>query len=118
MNSTVLEKLSRIAEARILEEGESYELTEASWCLLSGGAAKLNGAAMSVEEDYGCRPFVPLNLGTITSKSGCSLLLFDAKNLEKLRLETPQLNYYLRKMRMQDAIKPTAWQLGRVEIFD
>jgi hypothetical protein len=46
------------------------------------------------------------------------LLLFDARRLERLRLRTPQLNYKLRKLRMQTSTANVSWKLGKVDIFD
>jgi len=118
MTSTVLEKISHIAESRVMSPGDSFELTEYIWCLLVGGEAKLNGETMYRDEDYGARPFAATNTGPVVSKDGCTLLLFDARRLHRLRLATPQLNYYLRKLRMQENKGHTDWKLGRVNIGD
>lgn len=116
MTSTVLEKITHIAETRILAAAETFELTEYVWCLLVGGDATLNGVSMQRQLDYGARPFTEPNIGSITSKSGCTLLLFDARRLNRLRLATPQLNYYLRKLRMQESNGQCDWKLGRVNV--
>ena len=118
MTSTVLEKISHIAESRVMSPGDSFELSEHVWCLLVGGEAKLNGETMFRNEDYGARPFAATNTGPIISKDGCTLLLLDARRLHRLRLATPQLNYYLRKLRMQENKGQTDWKLGRVNIGD
>ena len=115
---TVLEKLSQIGELLTLPEGGCFELTEACWCLLSSGDATLNAEPMYLDEDYGARPFASARTGPINSKDGCVLLLFDAQRLERLRLKTPQLNYKLRKLRMQSSSSVVSWKLGKVEISD
>lgn len=117
MTSTVLEKLAQIGESKVLEAGGSLELTDSHWCLLNRGYATINGETMFPDDDYGGRPFTPENSGPITSKDGCHLVLFDVQDLEKLRLETPQLNYYLRKLRMSDPNSRVDWKLGPVSIY-
>jgi hypothetical protein len=118
MTSTVLEKLGSIGEAKILHEGDSYELTEYTWCLLAGGDAELNGKTMYREDDYGGRPFAGSDIGPITTKEGCTLLLFDARRLERLRMKTPQLNYFLRKLRASENPDNFPWKLGPVNILN
>ncbi|MEQ8954244.1 MAG: cyclic nucleotide-binding domain-containing protein, partial [Gammaproteobacteria bacterium] len=119
LSSTVLEKLSRIAESKVLEEGDYFDLTEAYWCLLVGGDATIEGETMFRNEDYGWRPFAHGRTGTIVSREGASFLLFPAKRLEKLRLDTPQLNYYLRKMRSDDrSSKRIPWLMGTVSTYE
>ncbi|PCJ16726.1 MAG: hypothetical protein COA96_18270 [SAR86 cluster bacterium] len=118
ITSTVLEKLSHIAESETLQAGESYQLEDENWCLLSDGNASLNGSDMVSDKDYGARPFAETKNGTITSNQGCSLLLFNAKKLDKLRMSTPQLNYHLRKLRSSELNNNVEWILGSVDILN
>lgn len=118
LTSTVLEKISRIGVTRVLAAGADLTLSETDWCLLVGGEATLNAQPMLSERDYGARPFASVEGGTIHSAEGCTLMLFDAKEIEELCLATPQLNYYLRKMRMREQGNNTAWTLGAVDIND
>jgi len=118
LSSTVLEKLCKMGETRSLRRNESLELTADFWCLLSDGDATLNDDSMSREDDYGCRPFAADRLGSINTQQGCKLLLFNAARLERLRLETPQLNYILRKLRVSQAHIDVDWLLGPVNISD
>lgn len=118
MTSTVLEKLSQIGEQKTLEPGASHQLADSHWCLLSKGAAILNGQAMANNEDYGARPFADNIAGEVTSPEGCTLLMFDTKSLHTLRLKSPQLNYYLRKLRLVDWNQDFEWKLNTVDILD
>ncbi len=118
LTSTVLEKLSAIAESCDLAAGDGIELGDTHWCLLTEGDAELNGRSMSPYEDYGLRPFAASCGGHIASKFGCKLLLFNGKRLDRLRLECPQLNYSLRKMRMQHPRQPVDWLLGEVSVLE
>ena len=56
--------------------------------------------------------------GPITTHDGCKLLLFNARRLERLRLETPQLNYALRKLRVNQPGGSVDWLLGPVSVRD
>jgi len=116
MTSTVLEKLCHIGESLVLQEGGSYELSEYTWCLLAGGEASLNSKNMYRYEDYGARPFAESDSGLIVSKEGCTLILFDARRLDRLRMRTPQLNYSLRKLRGEELNNQVPWKLGIVYI--
>lgn len=116
LTSTVIEKVSRIAKSRVLSAGDSFEPSESEWCLLVGGEARFNDTAMVRELDYGARPFAPRDSGTITSEQGCSLLIFNLEDVKRLCLSTPQLNYYLHKLRMQELDGRTPWTLGVVDI--
>ncbi|HAJ76425.1 MAG TPA: hypothetical protein DCM64_08200, partial [Gammaproteobacteria bacterium] len=66
----------------------------------------------------GSRPFAAPETGPIVSKEGCKLLLFNNKRLEKLRLDTPQFNYYLHKLRMLEPDQRIDWALGMVDIHN
>lgn len=114
MNSTVVEKLSQIAQAVELAAGQTHELNSDQWCLLCEGSANLNGTPMEQNDDYGARPFTSDKLGGVTSEQGCKLLLFDQLDLQNLRLQSPQLNYYLRKLRIKDWREQFDWKLGLV----
>ncbi len=118
LSSIVLEKLSHVGQVQDLGPGDSLELTENNWCLLAEGEATINGKSMFYNEDYGARPFAPDITGPVTSKDGCKLLLFNSRRLEKLRLETPQLNYSLRKLREATPDQLVDWRLGVVDIIN
>ena len=73
---------------------------------------------MSPYEDYGRRPFAAAITGPVTSRDGAKLLMITFRRLDSLRLECPQLNYYLRKMRMKDSNQLVDWRLGKVDILN
>lgn len=118
LSSTVLEKLCKLAMTRVLTPGDRFELSSEYWCLLVDGEAKLNGESMFRDGDYGRRPFAETLGGSVSTHDGCKLLLFRSDKLERMRLNTPQFNYTLRKMRMREN-EPGAkidWLLGTVAI--
>lgn len=118
LSSTVQEKLCKIGETKQLGPNQSLELSDDFWCLLAEGDAKINGQNMYRDDDYGCRPFAPDVTGPIVTHDGCKLLLFNGRRIERLRLETPQLNYLLRKNRIGQADATVDWLLGPVAIND
>lgn len=118
LSSTVLEKLCKMGETSSLRGGESLELDQAYWYLLANGDAMINGEPIQREQDFGRRPFASNRNGTVTTDNGCKLLQFDAIQLEKLRLETPQLNYILRKLRVAQSDDGVDWLLGPVSVND
>lgn len=117
MTSTVIEKLSQIAEEKVIEPGAGFDLEDSHWCLLSEGSATLDGRSMIESEDYGARPFAEDMSGAITSPEGCKLLMFETRALKELRLQSPQLNYYLRKLRIVNWRQGFEWKLGTVDIL-
>ena len=116
LTSTVVEKVSQIADLRKLVSGESLYINDDTWCLLSAGEAKFDGLPMSRTEDYGAVPFRPLRPGMVSSAQGCELILVPAAELHAMRLEVPQLNYLLRKQRQQQDGANVPWVLGQVDI--
>lgn len=116
MSSTVLEKLCKMGETKALQSGESFDLSDDFWCLMGSGDASLDGQTMNREDDYGCRPFASDIYGRVTTEEGCKLILFNVTRLERLRLETPQLNYMLRKLRVSQPDVDVDWLLGPVSI--
>ncbi|MBT5718022.1 MAG: hypothetical protein HOI69_00580, partial [Gammaproteobacteria bacterium] len=78
--------------------------------------ASLNSKNMYRYEDYGARPFAESDSGLIVSTEGCTLILFDARRLDRLRMRTPQLNYSLRKLRGEELNNQVPWKLGIVYI--
>ncbi|MEX2468564.1 MAG: cyclic nucleotide-binding domain-containing protein [Pseudohongiellaceae bacterium] len=118
LSSTVLEKLCRLGEVKVLEPGDSSEVTEYAWCLLAEGEAKINGHNMFRDDDYGWRPFAESITGPVTTHDGCKLVLFNSRQLERMRLETPQFNYMMRKLRCRTGSADSDWLLGPVPTLD
>lgn len=116
LKSTVVEKLSQIAELKNLAADESFDLTDDNWCLLYEGSAGLEGQAMSTSDDYGGRPFAKSRCGKVTSSSGCKLIIINLQRLHQLRLQVPQLNYTLRKIRSERGDGQVDWALGIVGV--
>ncbi|MFT4863689.1 MAG: CRP-like cAMP-binding protein [Pseudohongiellaceae bacterium] len=118
LTSTVIEKLSRIAKSIDLAAGESIEVDESHWYLLSEGSATLGDLTVGNKDDLGAIPFAGSITGSLITNLGCKLLIFDTAQLGALRLRIPQLNYSLRKIRVLDSTTDFQWKLGKVDILN
>jgi hypothetical protein len=118
LTSTVIEKLCQIGKALQIPANESITIEESHWYLISEGTAELNGQKLDKNDDMGARPYATLLTGSLSSKDGCKLLAFDAKQLAALHFKIPQLNYSLRKLRVLDSTMDFEWKLGKVNILD
>ena len=116
--STVIERISQIAELKMLQAGASMELDDSTWCLFSDGQATWGNQIMAVGEEYGGRPFAEARTGEVSSGSGCVLVMIDLQKLHELRKEVPLLNYSLRKLRCLETDNEVDWLLGEVAIGD
>lgn len=118
LTSTVMEKLSQIACSVDLAAGEHHEIDENLWYLLSEGDARIKDQSLTPTDDFGNRPFASNMFGTLNSSQGCKLLMFNHESLRTLRLQSPQLNYFLRKLRVNAATLDFDWKLGTVDILN
>lgn len=118
LTSTVIEKLSQIGKPLQLASSENYSVEDSHWYLISEGSAELDGQVLTRNDDIGARPFAPSLTGSLSTKEGCKLLMFDTKQLAALRFKIPQLNYSLRKLRVLDSTMDFEWKLGRVDILN
>ncbi len=118
LSSTVLEKLCKMGETRSLQAGDDLAIDETYWYLLAMGDASISGKRLCRDDDFGKRPFAEPRYGSVSTEKGCKLLLFNAEQLDQLRLSTPQLNYILRKLRVLEDSAGVDWLLGPVSITD
>lgn len=117
LSSAVLEKVGNLSIQEKLGAGKSTECSATHWYILSEGSAECDGQAVSATEEFGWRPFTTTRMATISSREGCTLIKFPAKKMIILIQEVPQLNYFLRKQRI-DAHDPSVeWLLGKVPVY-
>lgn len=115
LTSTVIEQVGRITAWELLEAGTSVDVDEQTWCMLTDGTATWDGEEMVQGDEYGGRPFAPPRPGRVYSRDGCALIMIKLDKLRALRMEVPQLNYYLRKLRSTEANNDVEWALGTVK---
>lgn len=113
--STVLEKISAIADEKIVKAGEEFTMDEDHWYIFYNGDGTCNGSTLSTGDEFGARPFSSMKAGTVHAGSDCRLISFDRDSFANMLAGTPQLNYLLRKYRVARHDSAVDWLLGRVE---
>lgn len=94
-------------------------LGEEGWYVLIRGALrddKKRDYRLQPSElaEFGWLPFAGANEINAEATEDTEFLYFERQQLEARLLTVPQLNYYLRKYRVDNASKATAWQIGMV----
>jgi len=117
--STVLEKVSAIADKVMLEPGQELVVGEAdsNWYIFSSGDANLDGTSLSMGDEFGIKPFSTPVTGKLVASQETSLMVFSSEKIAALLKETPQLNYQLRKFRVNRKDPAVDWLLGEVETY-
>ena len=67
--------------------------------------------------EYGWRPFAESNGASVVCLEDCRFIKFRKDQLEILRREVPQVNYYLRKQRIGRKDSKVDWLLSEVPIY-
>jgi CRP-like cAMP-binding protein len=115
--STVLEKVSAIADEVLIPAGQTFEVDDASWYLFYEGSAKIGDQALSKGDELGYRPFSSVIAGTVTAETDTRLVKFPKEEFSHLLFGTPQLNYMLRKHRVESNDPEVDWFLGEVSTY-
>ncbi|MCB1644824.1 MAG: cyclic nucleotide-binding domain-containing protein [Pseudomonadales bacterium] len=114
MTSNALEKVGRIAEFEELPAGSRTTFSTDAWYILVEGSVEHNGVPVSAGKEYGFRPLTTPFVQEITCKTAAVFVRFETSLLEKTRMQVPQLNYQLRKLRIARKEKGVGWLLGEV----
>ena len=112
--STVLEKISGIAEEVVVRAGAGFEIDDDHWYIFYSGDGTCNDATLTIGDEFGARPFSSVKEGTVHAGSDCRLIRFDRNRFANLLSGTPQLNYLLRKYRVERHDPAVDWLLGKV----
>ena len=115
--STVLEKVSAIADDVFIPAGQTFEVDAAAWYLLYEGSAKIGDEELSTGDELGYRPFTSAIEGTVTAVTDTHLVKFPQEEFSHLLSGTPQLNYMLRKYRIDQNAPEVDWFLGKVNTY-
>ena len=116
MTSTVLEKLGNIARFEHLDKGDVRHFDDAAWYILAEGSVEDDEGVHSASMEYGWVPFAEANTSSIVCLEDCRFIKFRQDQIETLRHQVPQLNYYLRKQRVGRENSRVDWLLEQVEI--
>jgi hypothetical protein len=74
--STVLEKISAIADDELIPAGQTFEVDDDAWYLVYEGSAKIDDKDLSKGDELGYRPFASVVSGTVTAESDTHLIKF------------------------------------------
>ena len=122
LSSTVTDKISRIAEWKVVEGGKTMWLDESQLYIFVEGFGAIVHADGSEEkivngEELGWRPYTDARSVEISATSDCGLISIDANAYRELLKSTPQLNYHTRKRLMLEGDEKVDWLLGEVPTY-
>ncbi len=122
LSSMVTDKISRIAEWQVVEDGKSLWLDEAHLYIFVEGSGSIVTADGSEEkiiagEELGWRAYRQNRTVEIRAGSDCGLIRIDAEAYLSLLETTPQLNYATRKRIISESSDKVDWLLGEVPIY-
>ena len=122
LSSTVTDKISRIAEWKVVESGKTMWLDDAHMYIFVEGFGSIVHEDGSEEkivngEELGWRAYTDSRMVEISASSDCGLISIDASAYRELLISTPQLNYHTRKRLAIEGDEKVDWLLGEVEIY-
>jgi CRP-like cAMP-binding protein len=109
LSSSSLEIIGRYSFSMTLAAGESLMLDHGSWYVFAKGEL-VSGDPIGTE--YGDKPLSQPNTKSVTASQDSTFLCLTTEEAEKVRLEIPQLNYELRKYRVNESDPDVDWILG------
>lgn len=115
-SSNVLEKLGNIANFEHLDKGDTRRFDDSSWCILSEGCVEDDDGVHMPSMEYGWLPFAEANTTSVLCLEDCKFVKFRSEHIEALRHTVPQINYYLRKQRIEQEHSRVTWLLDDVPI--
>ncbi len=116
LSSTVIEKIGRIGKLQKFEAGTILTPSHDSWYILVNGEAKQGDHILSIACEFGWQPLATTNCNSVSFDTSTTLLQFNKIDFEELRLAAPQLNYLLRKFRINEDASNSDWLLDLVSI--
>ena len=116
LSSTVIEKVGRIGQLQKFDAAETFKPCSDSWYILVNGQAKRGDSVLSTASEFGWQPHAETNCSSLHIEAGATLLKFDKTDFEQLRLTAPQLNYLLRKFRINENASNADWMLDLIAI--
>ena len=122
LSSTVIDKISHIAEWKVVEGGKTMWLDDSQLYIVVEGIGSIVHQDGSEEkivngEELGWRPFTDARTVEISAASDCGLISIDADTYRELLKSTPQLNYQTRKRLAIEGDDKVDWLLGEVAIY-
>ncbi len=122
LTSTVHLKLSVIACHLSLGAGENLKMGDEGWYLLIRGSVRNDAHDeisfdKSIVAEFGWLPLVGTRQESVTAIEDSHFIYFERQQFETSRSNIPQLNYYIRKFRIQYSTQQAEWQMGIVDPY-
>ena len=122
LSSTVTDKISRIAEWKVVEGGKTMWLDDAHLYIFVEGFGSIVNDDGSEEkivngEELGWRAYTENRSAEMSASTDCGLISIEAGAYQQLLKSTPQLNYQTRKRLTIEGDDNVDWLLGEVEIY-
>jgi CRP-like cAMP-binding protein len=117
LSSTVVDKISRIAEWQPLAAGEKTTMFDSKLYVLSEGEGMYDGNACQPGDEFGSRIFCDNQTGEFHAITDCGFIIFEAETYRQLLQSTPQLHYQVRKQVSVESPQRANWLLPAVEVY-
>lgn len=122
LSSTVIDKISRFCEWRVVEGGKTHWLDDTHFCIFVEGYGAIVQADGSQEkvlagEELGWRPYSESRGLELVATTDCGLIVIPAGAYSEILRSTPQLNYQTRKRLALEGDDSVDWLLGEVAIY-
>jgi CRP-like cAMP-binding protein len=120
--STVTDKISRIAEWKVVESGNTIWLDDTHLYIFVEGYGSIVHQDGSEEkivdgEELGWRAYTEARPVEMTATTDCGLICIEATAYRELLRSTPQLNYHTRKRLTLEGDDKVDWLLGEVATY-
>ena len=122
LSSTVIDKISRIAQWQVVEAGNNQWLDDQHLYIFVEGSCSIvsddgRDETVVIGEELGWRAYTSARMVEIRANADCGLISIDAGDYLKLLEETPQLNYETRKRLSIEGDDAIDWLLGEVDVY-
>ena len=117
MTSTALEKVGNIAEIEQVANGGTKSFDASAWYILADGRVDGDEKAQQPGSEFGWLPLAAPKTCVVTCHENTRFIKIDKHKFEQLRLEVPQINYYLRKQRVRESSSAADWLIQMVPTF-
>ncbi|MCP3690244.1 MAG: cyclic nucleotide-binding domain-containing protein, partial [Gammaproteobacteria bacterium] len=97
ISSTVIDKISRLAQWHKITAGDSESINESYLYILCNGEGLVDNQTCHPGDEFGWRAHGPASIGVFKADSDCYFIKINATAYQHLLNTTPQLNYRTRK---------------------
>lgn len=117
LSSSVVDKISRIANWQPLASGEKITMLDSKLYVLSEGEGIHNDIVCQPGNEFGWSAFGDNQTGDFSATTDCGFIVFDADTYNQLLRSTPQLHYQVRKQTTRQSPQWADWVLPAVDIY-